>query len=220
MQISQVRRSKSAAKKAYDQLSHSYDWLAGSSESKLMQLGLTLLAVQPGETILEVGSGTGKALVELCHYTGEAGTVHALDLSRGMLEQSTRRLKRAGLVHQISLLEGDGASLPYKGDSFNAVFICFTLELFDTPEIPQVLEECQRVLKPGGRLGVVAMLKGNPPGRIERLYEWFHEKLPDYVDCRPIEVNGMVQAAGFTIQEQQVKSMWGLPVELLVARKT
>ena len=52
------------------------------------------------------------------------------------------------------------------------------------------------------------------------LYEWFHDKLPAYVDCRPIGAQGLVQSAGFTLDKSQSRSMWGLPVELLVARRT
>jgi ubiquinone/menaquinone biosynthesis C-methylase UbiE len=219
MQISRVKRSKSAAKKAYDRLSHIYDWLAGSSETQFMHLGLEMLSINAGETILEVGSGTGKALVELCHQAGNTGKVHALDLSQGMLQKSRHRLVNAGMLHRISLLEGDGVNLPYKNGSFCAVFISFTLELFDTPEIPRVLEECWRVLTPNGRLGVVSMLKTEHPGSAVRLYEWFHAHFPAYVDCRPMDAQAMIQATGFTVEKRQVRSMWGLPVELVAARK-
>ena len=219
MQISQVKRSRSTAKRAYDRLSHIYDWLAGSSETQYMHLGLEMLAIHAGETILEIGSGTGKALVEISHQVDDSGQVHALDLSWGMLQKSHHRLVSAGLQQRVSLLEGDGVNLPYKSGSFNAVFISFTLELFDTPEIPLMLEECWRVLAKDGRLGVVSMLKTEHPGRIVGLYEWLHEILPAYVDCRPIDGYRMIQVAGFSLEKRQVRSMWGLPVELMVARK-
>jgi demethylmenaquinone methyltransferase/2-methoxy-6-polyprenyl-1,4-benzoquinol methylase len=219
MQISRVKRSKRAAKKAYDRLSGVYDLLAGSSEAQYTYLGLDMLAVNTGENILEIGSGTGKALVELCHQAGDTGKVHAIDISRGMLQTSHHRLVGTGLENQASLLEGDGAKLPYKSGSFNAIFISFTLELFDTPEIPLVLAECRRVLVPTGRLGVVAMLKTGQPGTVVRLYEWFHDKLPAYVDCRPIDAQKILKEAGFLIEKDQMKNMWGLPVAVVLALK-
>jgi ubiquinone/menaquinone biosynthesis C-methylase UbiE len=219
MQISRVSRNKHTAKVTYDRLSPIYDGLAGSSETRFMHLGVQMLAINPGEIVLELGCGTGNALVELCHQVGKAGTVHALDLSRGMLDRSRTRLAHAGLRQHVGLVEGDGVYLPYSSASFNAVFICFTLELFDTPEISLVLEECWRVLVPNGRLGVVCLLKTDPAGTIERLYEWLHDKLPAYVDCRPINVHEMIKKVGFSIQQHQRKSMWGLPVEMVVVSK-
>jgi ubiquinone/menaquinone biosynthesis C-methylase UbiE len=216
MQISRVNRSKSAAKRAYNHLSRVYDLLAGSSETQFMHLGLEMLSVSGRETVLEIGCGTGKAVWELCHHTGR---VYGLDLAPGMLRVAHERLLKDNLEGRVHLLCGDGAVLPYSNHSFSALFMSFTLELFDTPEIPLVLAECHRVLQPGGRLGVVAMLKSDPPSRIVRLYEWFHEHFPTYVDCRPIDVKGMIQAAGFRLEKRQVRSMWGLPVELVMASK-
>lgn len=219
MRISRVSRNKNTAKVIYDRLSPFYDGLAGSSETQFMLKGLEMLGMNHGETVLEIGCGTGKALVELCHQVGDPGKVYAIDLSRGMLQKSRSRLASTGLELQAILLEGDGSCLPYRNGSFNALFTCFTLELFDTPEIPLVLQECWRVLEPNGRLGVVCMLKTEKPGRMERLYEWLHEKIPSYVDCRPIDAQGVIQAAGFSVRNRQVGSMWGLPIELVVASK-
>jgi ubiquinone/menaquinone biosynthesis C-methylase UbiE len=219
MQISQVKRSKSTAKRTYNRLSRIYDLLAGSSETQFIHLGLEMLAVSAGETVLEIGSGTGKALFKLCQQAGDMGSVNGLDFSPGMLQVAHNRLAKVGLEGRAHLLVGDGAALPYSDQSFDALFMSFTLELFDTPEIPIVLVECHRVLRPGGQLGVVAMQKSEHPGWMERLYEWIHEILPAYVDCRPIDAQGMIQAVGFRLEYRQVKCMWGLPVELVLARK-
>jgi ubiquinone/menaquinone biosynthesis C-methylase UbiE len=219
MQISQVKRSKSTARRTYNRLSRIYDLLVGSSETQFIHLGLEMLAVRAGETVLEIGSGTGKALFELCQQAEDKGSVNGLDLSPGMLQVAHNRLAKVGLEGRAHLLIGDGAALPYSDQSFDALFMSFTLELFDTPEIPCVLAECHRVLQTGGRLGVVAMQKSEHPGWMERLYEWFHEHFPSYIDCRPIDAVGMIQVAGFRLEKRQVKCMWGLPVELVLARK-
>ncbi len=219
LQIRRVTRSKNEAQAAYNRLSGIYDWLAGSSETPLMMLGLEMLAAGAGDSILEIGSGTGNALLELANKVGESGIVHGVDLSPGMLQQASERLLHEGTSGRVILVEADGALLPYSSESFSAIFMSFTLELFDTPEIPLVLAECRRVLKPGGRLGVVAMHKTEPPGRVVRLYEWFHDHFPAYADCRPIDSLVLLEAAGFSMVKHEAKSMWGLPVELTVAKK-
>jgi ubiquinone/menaquinone biosynthesis C-methylase UbiE len=219
VQISRVKRSNNISRKAYDRLSRVYDLLSGTSETRYIHLGLELLAVTAGETVLEIGPGTGKALLKLCAQSGGPGRVYGIDLSPGMLQVTHWRLAKAGLESRAHLLIGDGVALPYSNNSFSAIFLSFTLELFDTPEIPLVLAECQRVLHPRGRLGVVAMQMSEHPGWIDRLYAWFHKHLPTYVDCRPIDATRMIQAAGFYMEKRQAGSIWGLPVQVVLAQK-
>ncbi|RJP53371.1 MAG: methyltransferase domain-containing protein, partial [Anaerolineaceae bacterium] len=114
--------------------------------------------------------------------------------------------------------QGDAANLPFASGSFDAVFLSFVLELFDTPEIPLVLAECQRVLKPDGRICVVAMSRDKDENIPLRIYEWFHQHVPNYVDCRPIYVVKTLQESGFEISRTEHGQMWGLPVEICLAK--
>jgi ubiquinone/menaquinone biosynthesis C-methylase UbiE len=216
--VSRVRRSKQAAQASYDSMSSIYDWLAGSSEWKFIQVGLDQLGAAPGERILEVGFGTGKSLVRLAQAVGEGGNVEGIDLSPGMLAVAGERLDQARLSGRVKLQVGDGAALPYEDGRFTAVFMSFTLELFDTPEIPVVLAECRRVLRPGGRLGVVAMQMTSDRSPMIRLYQWAHTRFERFVDCRPIYLEREIRSAGFEVQDVIEMRMWGLPVSSLLAR--
>jgi demethylmenaquinone methyltransferase/2-methoxy-6-polyprenyl-1,4-benzoquinol methylase len=95
----------------------------------------------------------------------------------------------------------------------------FTLERFDSPEIPHVLENCKRVLRQGGRLVVVTHVKMTPPSIVEVIYEWFHDWKPILVDCRPILAQSSLVDAGFYIQDVITETMWVLPVEIIAAGK-
>jgi demethylmenaquinone methyltransferase/2-methoxy-6-polyprenyl-1,4-benzoquinol methylase len=219
MEISRVPRSKEAAKSSYDRLSRWYDVLAGGSENRLTKIGLQKLKVKEGEIVLEIGFGTGHALVALTHLVGQSGKVYGIDLSEGMLQVARDRINKAGLLARVELRCGDAVRLPFDADFFDAIFMSFTLELFDTPEIPTVLGECYRVLRDGGRMSVVAMSKKEQLNWPTRLYEWTHKVWPNYVDCRPIPVLQVLQEAGFKVVDSIGLSVWGLPVDVIVVMK-
>jgi demethylmenaquinone methyltransferase/2-methoxy-6-polyprenyl-1,4-benzoquinol methylase len=97
--------------------------------------------------------------------------------------------------------------------------MAFTLELFDTPEIPQVLQETMRVLQPRGRIAIVSLSKEGEATTMMSLYEWAHRKWPRYADCRPICVGRSVTGCGYVIAIRGKASMAGLPVETILAVK-
>ena len=212
-EIERVLRPRQQARRSYNIMSRWYDLFTGV-EKRYTDIGIEMLSVQPGESILEIGCGTGHALVE---FANRGAQIVALDISEGMINIARKRIQDKIQKRSVELCQGDGLSLPFPDRQFNVVFLAFTLELFDTPEIPAVLSECLRVLKSGGRIGVVALEKQETSA--VRIYEWFHRRMPNIVDCRPIFASNLLKAAKFYIQDLMFKTMWGLPVEIVIARK-
>ena len=216
--ISRVYRSKNDAEKTYTKMSRTYDLFAGTFEAKYTAIALKHLNIKAGEHVLEIGYGTGQSLKQMAKLLGETGKIYGIDISSGMLKVAEKRLKKPNLLNRVELKCGDAVSLPYKVDKFDAVFMSFTLELFDTPEIPIVLNEIKRVLKPQGRLGLVSMSKVDAALVMVKLYEWAHRKFPKYADCRPIYVGQSVEDTGFKIQYKEIKKLFGLPVEIIICK--
>ncbi len=247
--IERVPRTEQEAADSYTRLSKWYDCFGGSEWPHIAE-GLRVLNVQPGERVLEVGFGTGRSLIELAGAVGSAGQVCGIDLSPGMIAVAREQVlkscpsaaKRIGhpnggiashvdsaagvppKVHGndvVTLQRGSALHLPYATTSFDAVFSAFMLDLIDTPDIPGVLNEMRRVLKPGGRVGLVSMSKaceGNAAASgVVKVYERFHRWLPKLIDCRPIYLQSAVEAAGLHCEVHQTRSMWGIPVEVVIA---
>ena len=217
--ISRVTRSKAAAKASYNKMSKYYDLIAGRAERKYRSAGLQKLSAKAGEVVLEIGFGTGHGILALSRSVGSLGKVYGIDISEEMCAITQKRVNKAGLSEIVRLQCGDAAKLPYEAYYFDAIFISFTLELFDTPEIPIVLSECNRVLRTGGRIVVVALSKVGGTSIMMNLYEWAHKRFQNYVDCRPIYVQRSLEDAGFYIADTAKMSMWGLPIEIVVAKK-
>lgn len=213
-----------AARRLYDRLSPFYDALAGRAESASRDAGLELLAVRAGEEVLEIGFGTGRALVQLAGATGARGQVHGVDVSPGMTEAARRALEQSlpdFLQRTVSLVTAPVPPIPYATVQFDAVFVSFTLELFPFPTIPLVLREVARVLREDGRLGLVSMATrpgGESSTLMERLYVRLHRRFPRAFDCRPIDAPALLKQSGFIITDSRRLSLWGLPVLAAVAR--
>lgn len=208
-----VLRTRAEARAGYDRIAGVYDWLAGASERPFRRRALDLLALRQGESVLEIGCGTGEALGELAGIT-EAAT--GVDLSPRMIEQARRRLERAGCVAR--LIEADAHTLPVEDASQDAVFMSFVLDLVDTPELPGFLAEVRRVLRPGGRLALVTMSADAGNALPMRLYAWAHRVFPVAVDCRPLHLEAVLEAGGLRPDRLEQGTMWGLGVAWALAR--
>jgi ubiquinone/menaquinone biosynthesis C-methylase UbiE len=218
-EISRVLRSKEEARFYYNSLSRSYDWLGGVFERIPAGKALAYLNIQNGESALEIGFGTGYCLQRIAVSVGNSGKACGIDISEAMVRKALKRLHKASLADRVELIPGDAARLPFDAETFDVVFISFTLELFDSPDIAVVLDGVRRVLKPGGRLGIVSLSKSIPNSVPVRIYEWIHQTWPKYVDCRPIYLAESVQKSGFRITTGQCSRLVIFPIETVIAIK-
>ncbi|QDT05717.1 Demethylmenaquinone methyltransferase [Rubripirellula lacrimiformis] len=208
------------ARDFYDRISHAYDLIADGGEHVARQRGLELLDVSEGESVLEIGFGTGHSLVSLADSVGTTGQVTGIDISSGMRDVSLKRLQESNCADRVKLIVAETPPLPLDDDTFDVVSMSFTLELFALENIPAVLAECKRVLKPGGRIGIVSMAtvaEGDSKSTLERTYIWMHTHFPHIVDCQPIPLESMVEQAGLVIAKQERIDLFTMPVSIVVA---
>lgn len=110
-----------------------------------------ILAPQPGERILEIGSGTGYYSLPVAQWLNPCGTLDVLDIQQEMLDHVMHRAQERG-IENIIPARADARALPYPDGNFDAAYL--TLVLGEIPDQDAALRELKRVLKPGGHLVV------------------------------------------------------------------
>jgi ubiquinone/menaquinone biosynthesis C-methylase UbiE len=118
---------------------------------KYKQRVRTLLAIQSGQQILEIGAGTGEDTQGAAKLVGPTGHVIGLDFSQTMVEEARQRTQ--GMNLPAHFVQGDVQHLSFADDTFDRCYADRTFQHLPEPE--QALIEMIRVTKPGGLLLIV-----------------------------------------------------------------
>lgn len=146
---------------------------------------VTALAVQPGQTIVDIGAGTGYFALPLAKAVGAEGRVYAVDAQQEMLSLLAAKLRDSAPSNiELVCAEADSTSLPPACCDY--VFMANVWHEFD--DRAAVVAEAMRLLRPGGRVGIL---------------DWRPDAEPDHgppIDHRlsPDDATAILRSAGAT----------------------
>lgn len=163
---------------------------------------ITLAALKPGETVLDLGSGGGLDCFLAAKQVGEAGHVIGVDMTPDMLAKARASAERLKFTN-VEFREGYLEALPVEDASVDVVISNCVINL--SPDKPQVFREIYRVLKPGGRVAVSDIVtNGSLPASVQKNMEAWGACIAGALDMKDY-VRGLSEA-GFNAVNVQARS--------------
>jgi ubiquinone/menaquinone biosynthesis C-methylase UbiE len=158
-------------------------WLAlFGTEPAFREKTLRLARVESGESVLDVGCGTGTLAIAAKRLIGAEGSAYGIDASPEMVARATKKARKAGV--EVVFKNAVAQALPFPDAHFDVVLSTVMLHHLARNARRQCAGEIHRVLKPGGR--VLAVDFGAAPqrkGLLAHLHRRHgHVSLPDIVD--------------------------------------
>jgi ubiquinone/menaquinone biosynthesis C-methylase UbiE len=155
---------------------------------------VTLAALEPGQTVLDLGSGGGIDCFLASRQVGPTGKVIGVDMTPAMLEKARANKEKMG-VENVEFRLGEIEHIPVPDSTVDVIISNCVINL--SPDKPQVFREAYRVLKPGGKLSVSDIVTDGP------LPETIKNSLSAWAGCiaGALEVSeyiNTIEAAGFT----------------------
>jgi len=126
------------------------------------------IAPRPGETILEIGSGAGSLVRLLARRLGTANAITAADVNPFLLREAAQLAEADGLTGAIQFRHGNAEALSFADNAFDCVY---SVTVFEECDAGRAIAEAMRVVRPGGRVGLVVRALDMP--------QWWNLDLPE-----------------------------------------
>jgi ubiquinone/menaquinone biosynthesis C-methylase UbiE len=146
-------------------------WLLLLGRERAFRDRLVRLArLEPGQSVLDIGCGTGTLAMAAKRRVGPFGSVHGIDASPEMIARARKKARKAGV--DVTFTNGVVEGLPFPDEHFDTVLSTLMLHHLPRAAREQCVREIRRVLKPGGR--VLAVDFGGTTGGRKSFIEHFH----------------------------------------------
>ena len=143
-----MKMQEASTRKIYDLHSTFYDVTFGRLVRRRIARAIQHMNIADTDKVLDVGIGTGASL----NYYPRRGQIFGIDLSGGMLREARKKIRELGMDH-AKVFQADALKLPFADDSFDHIFISHVISVVSDPY--KLIQECQRVAKPGARIVMV-----------------------------------------------------------------
>ena len=129
---------------------------------------IDVIAPRPGEAILEIGCGAGSLVRLLAQRLGAANPITAADVNPFLLREAAQLAEADGLAGSIQFRQGNAEALPFEDNSYDCVY---SVTVFEECDAGRAITEAMRVVRPGGRVGLVV--------RALDMRQWWNLALPE-----------------------------------------
>lgn len=204
-------------RRVYDRLATVYPVSTMLFHSRAHRCALGASGIRDGMKVLEVATGSGEMFRRLVRVNSRGITV-GVDLSPNMAARTQRTARQKFPGANTHCQAVDARHMPFRNESFDAIFCCYLLELLSSDDIASTLGEFRRILRDRGNLTLV--LIGQNTAVFNAIYKVLGKVAPAFWG-RQVErrVPELIQSVRFEILQDRVVRQTLYPSRILVARK-
>jgi arsenite methyltransferase len=204
----------------YSMIGDAYDGVSGYVAEADLGLGCGLpvehAGLEPGQTVLDLGSGAGLDVFIARRVVGDEGRVIGVDMTAEMIARARENAEKSGFGN-VEFRLGEIEHLPVRSDSVDVVISNCVLNL--VPDKARAFAEIHRVLKPGGHFCISDVVASRP------LPDWVRGIAEAYAGCvsgalPQADYLNLIRAAGFSRVAVAAEKRIEVPAELLARALT
>jgi ubiquinone/menaquinone biosynthesis C-methylase UbiE len=186
---------------------------------KTLNSGIHLLNIKPSNNVLDLGFGDGKSLISIRNKLNKKGHLYGIEKTMDRIQTGYNLLWAKNHFNNNWLYPQDiNNGIDFIDNSFDKIFIYFTIETFDEMQIRFIIKEIYRILKKNGDI-VFVYLRDDNNIADKKYYDYLKKIFNIISDCNPVILEDFMIGELFEIKEIKKDNIFNVPVGFLKAKK-